>query len=110
MKNEYGVPLDSNGYAPSLFDIYSSECYVCGKKTDLQRHEVFHGPNRTRSKALGLWAVLCAGCHMRLHHRDSSLDWWLKEYGQRIAMSHYGWGVDDFRQRFGKNYLEDADE
>jgi len=28
-----------------------------------------------------------------------------REHGQAVAMKHYGWGKQDFIERFGKNYL-----
>lgn len=43
--------------------------------------------------------------HMTLHHKDAALDALLKRQGQRVAMRHYGWSEDEFRARFGKNYI-----
>lgn len=43
--------------------------------------------------------------HMTLHHKDAALDALLKRQGQREAMRHYGWSEDEFRARFGKNYI-----
>lgn len=105
MKNEYGVTLDRNGYAPSVMQSPLC-CFWCGRTGGkLDRHEVFHGAYREKSKALGLWVNLCHGCHMELHHKDARLDAAVKQLGQRVAMQHYGWDVDDFRRVFGKNYL-----
>ena len=106
MKNEYGVPLDKNGYSPSVIDLFDDEkCFCCWRSGDLARHEVFHGNNRTKSKNLGCWVRLCPDCHNKLHTKDGTLDEWLKKEGQKAAMKHYGWTTDEFRQRFGKNYL-----
>lgn len=100
--------LDRNGYAPSLWK--QGECFVCGKRgtlyVPLQRHEIFHGPNREKSKRLGTWVTLCPMCHANVHHADPALDRWLKRVGQKEAMEHYGWSIDEFRSQFGKNYLE----
>ena len=111
MKNEYGEPLDSNGYATSLFELYAGSCFICGRSDKpLQRHEIYHGANRDKSKAYGLWVQLCDECHDRLHHREAQLDRQLKEYAQKVAMNCYRWSIADFRKRFGKNYVEDTDE
>lgn len=105
MKNEYGVPLGRNGYAPSIVQDIAG-CYYCAARCGkLDRHEIYHGAYRTKSKALGLWVTLCPDCHMTLHHSDAALDALLKRQGQRAAMQHYGWDVDEFRAHFGKNYI-----
>ncbi len=103
--NEYGVTLDRNGYAPSIIPSVEG-CFWCGRKDGkLDRHEVFHGAYREKSKALGLWVNMCHECHMRLHHKDAQIDATLKKEGQCAAMALYGWGVSEFRRRFEKNYL-----
>lgn len=105
MTNEYGVKLDRNGYGPSLAQEEGC-CHIC-KRTDraLQRHEVFHGPYRAKSKAFGCWVTLCDLCHADIHNgRRSEAE--LKQEIQSLAMQEYGWSVSDFRSHFGKNYLE----
>lgn len=110
MKNEYGETLDRNGYAASIL-ANIGQCAYCGRMDrPLQRHEAFHGAFRTKSKALGCWLLICDVCHDELHHKNAEIDREIKEYMQRKAMKHYNWSVDDFRQRFGKNYLEEDDE
>lgn len=105
MINEHGETLDRNGYAPSIIPAVDG-CFWCGR-TDgkLDRHEIFHGANRQKSKALGLWINLCHDCHMELHHTSAQMDAMTKQMGQMCAMEHYGWDKDEFRRRFGKNYL-----
>lgn len=106
MTNEFGVKLDSNGYAPSVIEPYNTGyCFLCGKSGDLVRHEVFHGSNRTKSKALGCWVCLCPECHTRLHSKDPMLDWQLHKIGQLKVMAAYDWSFEDFRERFGKSYV-----
>jgi len=108
MTNEYGVRLDSNGYAPSVVDYYGTvfeRCFLCDWKGDLVRHEIFNASNRQKSKAYGLWVLLCPRCHMHVHdHPDEALI--LKKIAQRNAMAHYEWSIEEFRERFGKNYVE----
>lgn len=105
MTNEYGVKLDKNGYAPSVYGEVE-RCALCGR-TDrvLHRHEAYHGPYRTKSKNLGLWIPLCDLCHEKLHHKGGGYDLLVKSMVQNKAMEHYEWTVEDFRQRFGKSYL-----
>lgn len=105
MTNEYGVDLDRNGYAPSLFPWKPGECLIC-RRSDrpLQRHEVFHGPYRETSKRLGCWVYICDYCHMRLHGSDGMNDKTLKRIMQKKAMEHYGWTTEQFREVFGKDY------
>lgn len=60
MRNKFGILLDTNGYAPSLFP--TGCCYLCKcQPPQLVRHEVYHGSLRKKSKAYGLWAELCPG-------------------------------------------------
>lgn len=67
---------------------------------------MFHGPFRDKSKALGCWVYICPECHMRLHQRDGRLDRKLKQTVQLEAQWRYKWNVQQFREHFGKNYLE----
>lgn len=103
-KNEYGIPLDKNGYAPSLMQ-HDQCCYICMALT-AARHEVYGGPIRQKSKRLGLWLYLCPTHHDMMHaHPRKALA--LKREMQRLAMAHYGWTTDRFICEIGRNYLED---
>lgn len=108
--NEVGVMLDKNGYAPSIVDPYvdfDQRCFMCNYRGDLARHEIFNASNRQKSKAYGLWVYLCPRCHMEVHeHPELHSVTVLKRIAQWDAMAHYGWTIDDFRERFGKNYVE----
>jgi uncharacterized protein YlaI len=110
LKNEFGEPLDRNGYAPSIIPWAQDVCIICQRHNDicypLQRHEIFHGSlYRERSKNLGLWVHLCPECHRRLHNTTPAMDKFLKREGQKEAMWRYHWNLDEFRKHFGKNYL-----
>ena len=94
--------MDKNGYNESLFP--TNRCLICGKQTDLVRHEVFHGSNRQKSKKYGCWIILCPRCHERIHSNPSAYRWIQVEM-QRTAMERYGWTVEDFRNVFGKSYI-----
>lgn len=99
--------MEENGYNPSIMqEIPDHRCFLCGRTTGkLDRHEVFHGAYREKSKELGLWVTLCHPCHMTLHHLEPRLDKRLKRTGQSMAMRYYGWTLKKFIQEFGKNYL-----
>lgn len=106
MKNEFAKVLDRNGYAPSIMQTNNEKhCFVCYGNLQPQRHEIFHGSNREKSKMFGLWVNVCPICHYKIHNSDGRLDHTLKVRGQEAAMTIYGWTEDDFRKRFGKNYL-----
>lgn len=100
---------DRNGYAPSILQNEAEQyrCYLCGKTCEkLDRHEVFHGSNRQKSKGFGLWVMLChTSCHLNGVHRDGELNNRLQQEAQEKAMDLYGWNVEDFRGYFGKSYL-----
>lgn len=103
-RNEYGVELDRNGYAPSIAPPVTGCRICCRTDKPLQRHEVFHGANRQKAKAYGCWIEVCQTCHHKIHNKDSDLDWGLKGWMQGLCIKHYGWSLEDFRQRFGRTY------
>ena len=94
--------MDSNGYNDSLFR--TERCYDCGKQGDLVRHEVFHGPLRSKSKKYGCWMTLCPMCHERIHKYPKYYEW-IKRETQLTAMERYGWSEEDFRHVFGKSWI-----
>lgn len=113
MKNEFGEDLDRNGYAPSIVqwdgENYCYMCYANGSTDPLNRHEIFGGAYREKSKRLGLWVYLChSKCHQygnRSVHQNAGINLFLKRIGQTVAMREYGWSKEDFIREFGKNYL-----
>lgn len=108
-KNEFGLQLDRNGYSGSLlFGHGPCWCFLCGEHRHTERHEIFGGANRQKSKELGLWVYLCEECHRtgeQAVHRDAEVSRSLKQKAQTIAQEFYRWTVEIFRERFGKSYL-----
>lgn len=98
---------DRNGYNPSIVQEDLTRCYLCGRSSGkLDRHEIFPGRNREKSKHYGLWVVLCHDtCHLGLAHGDRSVAAMLKTQGQIKAMQTYRWSVKDFIGRFGRSYV-----
>lgn len=101
--------LDRNGYAPSIMQDDLTVCFLCGASgRKLDRHEPFGGANRQKSKAHGMWCMLChEPCHLSIVHREAEENNRLKVKAQRLAMEKYGWTKDDFIRKYGKNYVED---
>lgn len=106
MTNEYGEKLDRNGYAKSLLSL-REECLFCGRTTGkLDRHEVYGGALRTKSKKLGCWCLLCHDpCHLTIVHKNAEARQKLRAACQFIVMERYGWDTERFISEFGRNYL-----
>lgn len=108
MKNEYGVELDRNGYAPSIIPYHDELCcFICDGNGNgkMDRHEIFGGAYRDKSKRLGLWVYLCHDpCHMKRAHGNRGYQQMLRNTAQSFAMEKYGWTKEDFIREFGKNY------
>ena len=103
MKNEFGIKLDRNGYAPSIMQD-EEECFFSGTTIDVTRHEVFFGNGKRQlSKKYGCWIWVCNHYHNQLHVVDSKLCEELKKKAQIEFESLYG--HDKFMRIFGKNYL-----
>lgn len=107
MVNEYGAQLDRNGYAPSLLST-STECFLCGNSSGkLDRHEVYGGALRSKSKKYGCWCLLChEPCHLTTIHQNAIERRKLKAVCQQITMLEYGWTTKEFIMQFGRNYLD----
>ena len=87
-------------------------CYLCGRVCRTERHHIYSGARRPISESYNLTVDLCPECHQRSGesaHRDAATAEQLHKDGQRMAMLRYGWTVEEFRLRLGKNYL-DAEE
>ena len=115
--NEFGAKLDRNGYAPSLLDGHDEyRCILCGRngmQDPIERHEIFGGGLREKSKRYGLWVHLCGySCHRGTYgvHRNRALDLQLKREAQWAAMERYGWNVNAFRAVFRNNYIDLEDD
>lgn len=104
--------MDRNGYSDSILQDDHEVCFFwpCPECTGdkLDRHEVFGGPLRQKSKRYGLWVSIChCGCHLGDHgvHANREKREALQRFAQERAMAVYGWTEDDFRKEFYKSYL-----
>ena len=98
-------------------DKFSDEyrtCFLCKRSetsyNKLETHHIFQNANRNKSDEYCLTVTLCADCH-RLKpwaaHKSGKTMQYLHGYGQRKAMAEQGWTVEQFREIFGANYLEE---
>lgn len=107
--NEWGVKLARNGYAPSILDTKPHVCFLCGRTGNQERHEIFGGARRQKSKEYGLWVNLCPECHRTSPmavHQSKTTAVRLKSMAQKIAMDKYGWSREEWLRRFYKNYID----
>ncbi|MBP5720442.1 MAG: hypothetical protein J6W82_05200 [Bacteroidales bacterium] len=94
-------------YVPSILQRHEG-CYLCWR-TDrkLDRHEVFPGAYRQKSKEDGLWVLLC---HEDCHEGPNGVQYnaerarKLKKIAQLAAMKKYGWTIEQWRERYGKDW------
>lgn len=83
------------------------KCHICGKYGLMERHHVFNGAYRKKSEKYGAVVLLCHDCHNEPPHGvhfNRTVMWALKEEFQRKLMFENNWSVQDFVQKFGKNY------
>lgn len=84
-------------------------CYRTGSTYGLECHHVYGGnPNRKLSEKYGLKIWLRADYHRdtpHCIHKDKEFREKVQHDVQLIAMEHYGWSVDDFRQIFGRSFI-----
>lgn len=85
----------------------ANRCYTCQAICKTDEHHIFQGANRQASDKYGLTVELCRICHSRAHEYPEAFEDWkhLKQRAQQVAMSHYGWDIDEWRLHFRKDYL-----
>ena len=82
------------------------ECYLCGRRTGLERHHIMAGTaNRKLSEKYGLWVWLCHDCHTGQDgaQYDAEKAKALKQDAQKAFEKAYG--HEDWMRVFRKNYL-----
>ncbi|MEG2769321.1 MAG: hypothetical protein RR902_00720 [Oscillospiraceae bacterium] len=88
----------------------NKKCWLCGKNEKLEKHHIFGGAYRKSSEKYGLTVDLCGEtCHRtgkQAAHNNKAVELKLKQYGQKKVMTEQNWSVQDFRLKFGKNYLD----
>lgn len=85
-------------------------CYLTGRTDNLHEHHVYFGSgNRKLSEQYGLKIWLVGNLHnlsdYGVHGKyGKELDLKIKREVQIKAMKYYGWSVEDFIRKFGRNY------
>lgn len=93
------------------------KCFLCGRSeteyNKLEVHHIFQGRGRRQlSDRYGLTVLLCRNCHTQSKysaHMNGDVADYLHRYGQRKAMAENGWSSAEFREIFGKNYLDEEE-
>lgn len=97
----------------SIIQKDKSHCFICRMNTNLEPldcHHIFGASNRNNSEKYGLKVYIHhSKCHIfgeNSVHRNAKVDRALKALAQKKAMKHYGWTTEQFREIFGKNYID----
>lgn len=83
-------------------------CIVCGTTLNIHTHEVFFGKNRKKSIEDGCCVYLCGKHHNQSNegvHFNHDLDLKLKIAMEKAWLKKYDKAIEDFIERYGKNYL-----
>lgn len=72
----------------------------------VHQHHIFHGTaNRKKADEDGCYCFLCNYCHAALHDKGyHDLD--LQQLCEKAWLEHYGKTIDDFIERYIRNYLD----
>lgn len=97
----------------SIIQKDKTHCFICGMNTNLEPldcHHIFPASNRNNSEKYGLKVYIHhSKCHIfgeNSVHRNAKVDRALKALAQKRAMKYYGWSIEEFREIFGKNYID----
>lgn len=86
----------------------NKECYKCGSTLNLHKHHIFYGRNRQNSEHDGCWVWLCARHHNMSNegvHFDKVFDDKLKKECEEQWLKYYNKTIDDFINKYKKNYI-----
>ena len=89
------------------------KCFLCkrNRHAGLEVHHIFQNGNRNNSEKYGATVTLCADCHRlapHAAHRSGATMQYLHEYGQRKVMAEHNLSIEEFREIFGANYLQEG--
>lgn len=88
----------------------SRECIRCGATENLDVHHCLEGAYRGNRKNLygsekyGLTIYLCRRCHQDVHADERKMQYY-RELAEEKALEFYGWTVEDFIRKIGRNFL-----
>jgi len=78
------------------------ECMYCGNPY-YDIHHCLEGAYRNTSVKYGIWIPLCRLCHTRVHKHETEMQK-IRVMGQRKAMEHYGWSLEEWMEKVGRNF------
>ena len=87
------------------FPFETYQCFLCGRKTCLQKHHVFPGPNRKISEREGFWCHLCVDCHLSqdgAQYNPEVGDYLKQQCQMAYEETHTR---EEFMKLIGRNYL-----
>lgn len=82
--------------------------YSTERRYGLERNEIFEGRNRQHSIEDGLVVFLTPEQHRISKHSFhlAPKEWlWLKQLGEKTWCEYYNKTTEEFRKRYGRNYL-----
>ena len=88
----------------SIIQDVPDRSYLSGRFGVLHKHHCLHGPYRSKAEKDGLYVMLLAEEHRRLHD-NGDYDLELKQVAERAWLKKYGGSIDEFRKRYGSNYI-----
>lgn len=77
---------------------------ACDKTEGLELHHLLAGSYRNGAEKLGLKVFLCHDHHMKLHENETDM-MKMRAFAQGYAMAYYGWTLDEFREKIGRNFI-----
>ena len=92
----------------------TGECRICQRWRELDKHHLLPGNKRKRADEDEIVWMICRECHNNLHF--SKDDEWREKFrelqreGERMWLRKTGGTIEQFRRRYGKNYLDMEDE
>ena len=92
----------------SIIQKNTSRCFICHSRSYLEWHHVFGAANKKMSEKYKLMVRLCHNCHNEPPkgvHQNKEIRQALQAFVQQKAMEHYGWSIENFRDRFHKSYV-----
>lgn len=88
-------------------------CALCGGPAN-EEHHLIHGSGRRKlAEEDGLKIDVCTRCHTlgpKAIHNNPELDRELQKLGEMMWLEKTGGTVEDFIQRYGKNYISEEVE
>lgn len=81
-------------------------CFLCSRLGSHKHHVIEGKGRREQSEKYGLYILLCPWCHSMVHSKpNQGIDLELKQMAERKFLETHS--MDEWREAFMKNYLED---